>query len=163
MGDFAFGSNTFLTRSYRNDRITCLNFSFVLQNEKMGSFKSSYSITVDWHIKAKAPLLLTPLKTAQTTPPRADCPCNALNHWALMEEQGLQKQLFPPMDTQQLEPDLPHQQTRLRWKLPFQSWKGWEGVCPWTYNFMYLPLLRASSKMRIFYCSDKMYKCFYVG
>lgn len=87
----------------------------------MGSFKSSYGITVDWHVKTKAPLILTPLKTGKTalTTPGADFPCNVLNHGAVAEEQGLQKQLFPPMYTQQPEPDLPRQQTPLRWELPF--------------------------------------------
>lgn len=63
-GDFAFGSKAFPTKSYRSHHRACLHFSSRSPKWKETLFQmSSDSITADWHVKTKAPSILTPLNT----------------------------------------------------------------------------------------------------
>lgn len=159
MGDFAFGSNAFPTKSTEIIVYSLPSFLITFSKTK----RVLNSISADGHVKTKTAFIPTPRGLWAD---RTGCIWGrfSLQHAKSSDSGGravsarcfCQCTLSNRTETSTVS-------KRLLCKSRFRAGRGGVKLCLWTYDVMYLMLLRARSKMSTFYCSNKMYRCCYGG
>lgn len=104
--DFGFESTAFTTKSYISNHTACLHLSLHSPKLKDTTFQKFLWYSVDWYVKNLGTLDPNTFenygKTALTSF-EAGFLCNILNCVTAVEQRDLQKQMFLPVSTQQLE------------------------------------------------------------